>query len=86
MALSIGVRGGKRVRIGKHILTILEVIAPDKVRVAFNGREFLVTDLERVKLMEDVYVSCGKADNVVYEAYTRLAFEAPREIRIERIP
>jgi hypothetical protein len=90
MALSLGVRGGKKVRFivkGKsHIMTVLEVVSPSNVRVAFDGREILITDLERAKLMDNVFVSCGKEEDSIKEGYTRLAFEAPREIRIERIP
>lgn len=80
---------GQRIRIGGvHLLTVQEILAPNQVKVTFDGREILVTDLERAKLMDDVFVSCGLSMQKFggpAAQYSRLAFEAPRAVRIERL-
>jgi hypothetical protein len=86
MALSIGIKKNSRVLVGgSHLLVVKEIIAPTQVRVEFDERSILVTDLERAKLMDDVFVSCGLLPPNSTNHYSRLAFEAPREIRIERL-
>lgn len=94
MALALGIQKGHQFLIdGGHTLTVTDILAVDKVKVTFQGREILVTDQERVLLMEcslngktvGVYVQCGKSDKGASTKYTRLAFEAPRAINIERV-
>lgn len=64
--------------IGGHLLVVRDVLSATTVRVEFGGRDVLVTDQQREELMPQVFVSCGVSG--------RLAFEAPRSIRIERVP
>lgn len=86
MALSIGVKAGRKICIGgTHMLCVREILAPNQVRITFDDKEMLVTDLERTELMAEVFVSCGLSDSQPGSQYTRLAFEAPRVIRIERV-
>lgn len=69
---------------GGEILEVLEVDR-ETIWVSFRGEEYEVTSMERVKLAEGVFVSCGPWNGKGMESYSRLAFEAPRSIRIERI-
>jgi len=86
MALSIGIKRGSKILLaGTHLLEVQEVVAFNKVRIKFNDRVILVTDLERVELLPDAFVSCGVSMGDPLTTESRLAFEAPRSIRIERI-
>lgn len=86
MALSIGVYRGLKIQVDNGpMLVIREIISQDKVRATFDGREILITDLERTKLMENVFVQVGLYNKSRGSQFTRLAFEAPRAIQIKRV-
>lgn len=70
---------------GGEELTVIEVIRPDLIRVEYKGKQHDISEVERTKLDEDVYVSCGPWNGKGSADYSRLAFEAPRSIRIERL-
>ncbi len=88
MALSVGARKGKKIRVGGttgSVVLVDEVYAPNRVRLSVDDKTFLVTDAERTEILPQVFVSCGFDDKgKAGNQYTRLAFEAPRSIRIER--
>ena len=84
MALSLGVRKNQRIKIGESVLTVLEIVSSAIVRISFGGKEYLVSDLERVKLGDEIYVQVGLSPTGATR-YTRLAFEAPRRIKINRL-
>lgn len=86
MALSLGVKRGKRILVGGRELVVRSVLAANSVLVSFEGREILVTDMQREELMPGVFVSCGLSLKAADNQYSRLAFEAPRSVRIERVP
>jgi hypothetical protein len=88
MALSLGVKRGARILIGGQLLIVKSILAANKILIQFGDKDALVTDLQRTELMPDAYVSAGQPDDGedTPPVYTRLAFEAPRAIRIERIP
>lgn len=90
MALSIGVRRGSKVQIGGEqgdTLTVLEVLAPGRVRVRFKDREILVTSKEKAILSPQVSIQCGEDGEVFTgEHESRIAFHAHRSIPINRIP
>jgi hypothetical protein len=89
VALSIGVKKGRKIKFllpskVERTLVVLDVLSSKRVLVEFGGRQLVVTDEERHELMPGVFVSCG----MIRESpprESRLAFEAPREIRIERV-
>lgn len=82
--LSIGVRARDKIRIGNNTLTVMHLIQPNIIVVSVKGRTLHITDAERVEIIPNVFVFCGLPDPR-YEWQRRLAFEAPQEIKIERI-
>jgi hypothetical protein len=84
MALSIGVHEGSKVMVGGSILSVLDIASSTHVSVEFKGKTFLITDAARTKVADDVFISCGSKQQK-HERYSRLAFEAPRDIPISRV-
>ena len=83
MALSIGVGQGSRLRIGEHLLEVKQILGRTLMVVSLDkGKNLTVSDKERVELLPGVYVFAGRGGRGVTN---RLAFEAPKEFRIERI-
>jgi len=70
---------------GGDVLEVLEVVTTNAIRVKYKEENFVVTDQERTKLDEEVFVSCGLWNGKGDPEYSRLAFEAPKSIRIERV-
>ncbi|ATS92366.1 hypothetical protein DLP05_139 [Stenotrophomonas phage vB_SmaS_DLP_5] len=70
---------------GGQTMTVVQVDGTEKIVVEFCGKTLTLTDKERVKLQEGVFVSCGLSNGKGQDFYGRLAFEAPRSVRIERI-
>lgn len=87
MALSIGVRFNQKIKVGD---SLLQVVSVDKeqgtiIGLSVNGGPAIyVTEYERVEVLPEVFVSCGQPHSA-YPLDDRLAFEAPRRIRIERV-
>lgn len=84
MALSIGVRKGSKIKVGECMLEVLALPETNQITVSFDGKQHTLTDEERILLAPDVYASVGKTDASLGVHYSRIAFEAPRRIRIER--
>jgi len=87
MALSIGVRVGNRIKItfpnkDEYFLKVVGTLLPSLVMVTVNGGEKkLITDQSRTEILPGVFVFSGGDGEKTH----RLAFEAPKEIRIGRI-
>ena len=78
MALSIGVSVGSRVDIGGHILQVKALPAPSVAVVTVDrGDEILLSDGKAVEILPHVKVQTGPGN--------RLAFQAPKSIRISRL-
>ena len=88
MALSLGVKKGSKIDIGGVMLTVEEVLRPDLIRISIGGNTFAIDDLESQTILPDVKVFAGLGNhpNKGSSNYARLAFDAPRSIRIERVP
>lgn len=86
VALSIGVKEGSKIKIGRSLLTVLIVRTPLDIDVRVDASTHRITDQESTVILPDVTVFAGKWNGKGSQSYGRLAFNAPRSIRIERIP
>jgi hypothetical protein len=85
MALSLEVLAGSEIKIGKSVLRVLEVIHGTVVNVMVGDRKFVITEEERTEVLPEVFVSCGVKPGWNKDERSRLAFEAPIDIRINRL-
>jgi hypothetical protein len=85
MALSIGVQKGSKLLVGGETIEIVDIVYGHSMDVRVQGAIHHVTDQERTLIMPDVYVSYGKNLKRPGQPGARLAFEAPRSIRINRL-
>ena len=84
MALSIGVTAGTRIRVDEQLVHVLEA-RPKMVTIRVdNSKPRVITDEERTEILPRVFVQCGVQEGLLVSG-SRLAFEAPREIKIERV-
>lgn len=92
MGLSLGVREGSRIIIDQSELVVMSVsstlcqvaIGASKGRAGKIGK-FDIVATERVEILPGVFCQLGKVDEHGGQSYTRLVFEAPRSIAIERV-
>lgn len=88
MGLSLGVRAGSKILIGAQEVNVLKVSQTEVEVETFDlirtRRVVKLTEQERVELFPEVFCSVGKVDLQAGNSYTRLVFEAPRTIAIER--
>lgn len=87
MALSLGVRQGSKIRIGSDLLQVVRVINDGDIVLGVSVNEGpvrYVSEYEREEILPQVFVQLGKPHSL-YPRDHRLAFEAPRSIRIERV-
>lgn len=86
MALSIGVREGSKIQVGKNLLSVKQIDDSRRIHILYGKQEHLITDEERTEVEPDVFISCGiKSDRPTNYNFSRLAFEAPRSVEIHRI-
>lgn len=85
MALVLGAASGFKIKIGTHMLEVSEVKSQEEIDVTVDGEKFTITDLERKEVAPQVYVQCGAPNPKNPPHYGRLAIEAPRSMRIDRI-
>jgi 5-methylcytosine-specific restriction enzyme A len=89
LALSLGVRAGDKIFIGDHCLEVKTIQPPTRANhgnviiVAVDGRLIRVSDQTKTPILPEVHVFSGLGPN---GNGSRLAFEAPKHIRIERSP
>lgn len=86
MALSLGVSVGSEITIGPvNRLKVLDIIGGTQVKIEVGGNQFLIDDQERQEVLPEVFVSCGLSAPTRGTHTSRLAFEAPRSIKIDRV-
>lgn len=87
MALSLGIGVGSRISIGGKTLTVLDAMRGQSILVEVDGVCHVVTDQCKVEVLPQVFVFFG-APTTTLQNFNglRLAFEAPREIKIVRLP
>jgi hypothetical protein len=77
--LSIGVSVGSRIDVGGHQVKVKSLTHPNIIVVTVdNGPELVISEDKTVEILPDVKVQSGIGGN-------RLAFHAPRRIRISRM-
>jgi hypothetical protein len=86
MALSLEVTQGSKIKIGQHMLEVGEITKGTHITATYKGQTHLITTEERTELEDGVFVSCGSKPQKHHEKRTRLAFEAPRNVKINRQP
>lgn len=85
VALSIGVGKGSRIKVGDSMLRVVEIVPGVAISVQLDGNKtFMITDSERTEIMPGVFVQIGLNPKNV-DSGSRLAFEAPRSITINRV-
>lgn len=85
MALSIGAGAGDRIRVGEDILHVREVHPSTIVICKNDDAPVLITEDAKVDIIRSVFIFKGISPAST-KVSSRLAFEAPKSIRIERIP
>lgn len=86
MALSLGVSIGSEITLGPdNVLKVLDIVGGTQVKVQINGgKVFDIDDSERQEVLPDVFVSCGLSTTSRGAKTSRLAFEAPLSVKIDR--
>lgn len=83
MALSIGVMVGDRVQIGDRSVEVVQIEHSRMATLKTDEHQLvLVSDQYTIEVVPKVRVSCSQWQG----KRTKLVFEAPRDIRIERRP
>lgn len=86
MALSIGVSENSKIRVGNQLLRVSQIQDSRHIAINYGGKRYLITDAERTEVEKDVYISCGlPPSRLAGPSMSRLAFEAPRSIKISRV-
>lgn len=94
--LSLAIHKGTKITIGEELLRVSEVSENGlEIKLEVGGRKFIVSDKERVLIAPQVFVSCGVRDGATVKwkdqfgmdslPQSRLAFEAPLSIKINRV-
>lgn len=84
MALSLGVEVGSTIQVGESKLVVEALLADGTIFVRVGDEQFQITDQRRTQVLPDVYVSCGMPAVSRRDRFSKLAFEAPRHIKILR--
>lgn len=79
----VRVEGGKTVRVEA-------VSGVDSIHLDVEGKKYVVTNATRTEILPNIFVQSGR-DESAYAShstnqYTRLCFEAPRAVTINRVP
>lgn len=89
MALSLGVSKGSEIVVGlsdrEETIQVLDVECGTRVAIKVMGKRLEIDDQERVEVLPEVFVSCGLSNPHRGSRTSRLAFEAPRRIKINRV-
>jgi hypothetical protein len=90
MALSLAVHQGLKISIGNHCLEVKAIMPPlrtdeaNQIVVSVDGgEEILVTERSKTMILPEVFVFSGRGAT---GNTRRLAFEAPKQIVIHRLP
>lgn len=89
MALSLGVTKGSKVEIALAdrvvLVKVTNIDSATQLTLEVEGTAVTIDDKERVEILPQVFVSCGLSRPARGNRSTRLAFEAPLEIKINRV-
>jgi hypothetical protein len=83
MALSIGVSAGSKIKVGKSMVAVQEANRRMVTLKVDGGPTQIITEAERTEILPQVYVFIGVGPDSGMNS--RLAFEAPRSIQIDRV-
>lgn len=84
MAKSIGVTRGSRIRVGSQVVKVISCTPRMVTLCVDHGKPLIITEEERVEIIPKVFVFVGVPDHLNISG-SRLAFEAPRDILIDRV-
>jgi len=83
MALSIGVSVGSKIDVGGHLLQVKEIAPHNLIVISIDkGEDMVISELSRTEILPTVFVFVGVGQS---GGGNRLAFEAPKTIRINRV-
>jgi len=83
VALSIGVSVGSRIHVDGHLLQVNKLDQHKRIWVTVDGEnDVVISDEDRQEIVPGVWVRVGIGQT---GKRNRLAFEAPRAIRISRV-
>lgn len=91
MALSIGVTVGSRIQVGNDYVEVREVLTTELVSVTVNGDDpILIGNAEQTEIAPGVFLFCGvdlkvNGKNLPDSHHSRLAFDAPLSVKINRV-
>ena len=85
MALSLGITKGSKIQVGGSIIEVVDVSNGTHVQVVIGQQKFLITDCERTEVLPNVFLSCGVSEEKSFGSFSRIAIEAPKEVKIRRI-
>jgi sRNA-binding carbon storage regulator CsrA len=87
MALSLGVKAGSKITVGNHEVTVRSILK-DLILISVDGGpDVVVSEQAREQILPEVWVFLGKPPSNPdhsSDSQRRLAFEAPRDIKILR--
>lgn len=64
---------------------VTSVVPGEKtIGISVDGEAWTITEHERTEIAPEVYVFCGQTKETG-RRFSRLAFEAPKSVRIERL-
>lgn len=88
MPLSLGVKKGSKVTVGDAMVEVREIVSLSEIHVSVNnGPAVVITNAERTEILPGVFLQAGRDEGAGHstKSYTRLAFDAPRSIPINRV-
>lgn len=85
MALSLGVGIGSKIDIGGVIAEVKDIVPQEYVELIIFGRPYIITSYERVEVIPDVFISLGNVTKYNTSKFSRIAIEAPKDIKIVRV-
>lgn len=84
MALCLGVKAGDRISVGVSELVVDALLTDGTIFITVENEQYQITDKRREEILPSVFVSCGLAASARRDKFSKLAFEAPRSIKIMR--
>jgi hypothetical protein len=83
MALSLGVKVGSKIEVGKSIIEVVDIRSVSLVLITVDGcAPIVVSDQHSESLPDKVFVQTGDAAR---SSGVRLVFTAPPEVKITRL-
>jgi hypothetical protein len=83
LALTLGVRVGHKIQVGEHMVEVKKVHSTTLMTLTIDGEsDVQVSDQSRKEIVPSVHVFTGSKEG---ETGYRLAFEAPKSVKISRL-